>query len=141
MSTNDTSQVESTELDDRTRRALTEYMTVLETGGGVYEVVGENENSYTVDVRAGVCTCPDSQHRNARCKHQRRVAFATGRNPLPAGVEDVDDDLGRHVDRGPVMTDGGEILDADDGILEAAECEVCAELPDGVDCFEHYELE
>jgi len=41
-------------------------------------MIGQNGGTYTVDGRRGRCTCPDHEHRGARCKHLRRVALATG---------------------------------------------------------------
>ena len=129
MSTNESDDHES--IDNRTERALTEYMTVLDEGGDIYTVVGENENgSYQVDTRKGRCTCPDHEHRNARCKHLRRVAFATGEEAIPSEVDDVDPQLGDHVgdepitveartDEGAVATDGGVIAAAGDDSDEA----------------------
>jgi hypothetical protein len=107
--------IESTDLEPRTRRALTEYMSVLPEGGDIYTVVGQNGGTYTVDGREGRCTCPDHKHRSVRCKHQRRVAFATGQRPVPAGVDGVDEQLGEHTDARPqtVASDGG-IIEAGD---------------------------
>lgn len=108
----------STELDDRDVRALTEYMTVLDEGGDVYSVTTESGREYRVDAREGRCTCPDHKHRDARCKHLRRVAFATGERPVPAWADTdaVDPQLGMHVDDGPqaVATDGGVAVESDD---------------------------
>ena len=114
------------DLDERDVRALQERMGVLPGAGDVYTVVGQNENGeYTVDVRRGRCSCPDHEYRDARCKHIRRVKFATGRRPIPADVarDDVDELLGEHLDdEGPrfAATDGGVIEaeadeEADDG--------------------------
>jgi len=112
-----------TELDARDVRALTEYMSVLLEGGDVYTVVGQNGGTYTVDAREGRCTCPDAEYRlddDEACKHERRVAFATGERAIPAWVDRdaIDPDLGRHVD-GPrvAATDGGTdvIVAGDDG--------------------------
>ena len=119
MSTNATPSQESDgsiELDDRDVRALSEYMTVLGEGGDVFTVVGENGGGeYQVDSRKGRCTCPDHKHRNARCKHIRRVAFATGERAIPAWVDDdaVDEQLGEHVEGGP------EVVAADGGVIAA----------------------
>lgn len=120
MSTNATHGYES--IDPRTERALTECMSVLPEGGDVYTVVGENGGTYRVDGREQRCTCPDHRHRNpdGGCKHIRRVAFATGAESVPAGVDGVDPQLGEHTDAAPqvVATDGaGGIIDAsaDDG--------------------------
>jgi len=114
MSIQESAEVESTELDDRTRRALTECMTVLPEGGDIYTVVGENENGeYRVDGHEGRCTCPDHEHRDATCKHIRRVAFATGAVPIPATVDNVDELLGEHTESGPqvVASDGGQVVE------------------------------
>jgi len=109
MSTNEPHDHERTDLDARDVRALTEYMTVLDEGGDMYTVVGQNGGTYTVDARGGRCTCPDHEHRGVRCKHLRRVAFATGADTVPASVEDTDPQLGTHVEGGPKIaaTDGG----------------------------------
>lgn len=76
-------------LDGRTRRALTERMTVRPLGGGTYAVAAGDE--YTVDLPGGRCTCPDHRYRGTWCKHLRRVAHevAAGRTPRP-GVGPVD---------------------------------------------------
>jgi len=113
-----------TDFDDRDARALTECMSVLPEGGDIFEVVGENGGTYRVDAREGRCTCPDHKHRNARCKHKRRVAFATGERPVPAWVKvsAVDSHLGEHTNGQPystaeelfLATDGGDIIEADD---------------------------
>jgi hypothetical protein len=117
MSTYDTTAVEGTgtELDERDVRALTEYLTVLPEAPDVYQVVSQSGATYTVDARGGACTCPDFEYRDVRCKHLRRVAFATGERPVPAGVDrdGLDEQLGRHVDGGPrvLATDGGQALE------------------------------
>ena len=117
MTANETDAYDSTDFDRRDARALTEYMTVLGEGGDVYSVTTESGSEYAVDAREGRCTCPDHQHRGARCKHLRRVAFATGAEPIPAVVDPgaVDPDLGAHVDATPrvAATDGGELLEDD----------------------------
>jgi hypothetical protein len=140
MSTYETSEVESTDVEPRTRRALSECMTVLPEGGDIYTVVGENQNGeYRVDAREERCTCPDHEYRDARCKHIRRVAFATGEVSVPTGV-DVDGQLGAHTDAQPyseseqpvVATDGG-IIDADD---EGETLDQHDGRPDDCDCGE-----
>jgi hypothetical protein len=65
----------------RAERAMTEDMDVtaeIENGAatGLYEVESESGSQYTVDAEEGRCSCPDHQHRNAQCKHLRRVALA-----------------------------------------------------------------
>lgn len=125
MSDHKPSGYERTDLEARDARALTEYMSVLPEGGDVYTVAAEG-STYTVDAREGRCTCPDNQYREERCKHVRRVAFATGAEPIPAYVDPgaVDPSLGEHADGSlqVAATDGGEILEAgDDGVLLEAD--------------------
>jgi len=72
-----------TDLEPRTRRALTGCMTVLPDGGDIYTVVGQNGSTDRVDGRESRCTSPDHKHRDVRCKHIRGVAFATGDEPIP----------------------------------------------------------
>jgi hypothetical protein len=113
------------DLDDRDIRALTEVMTVLpdvdeaRDAPGLYAVVGENMNgTYIVDTHLNACTCSDHEYRDVRCKHRRRVAFATGERAIPAWVDrDAVDDLGYHVDASPqfAAADGGS------GIIEAGD--------------------
>ena len=104
-----TSEIEDTDVEPRTERALTECMTVLPEGGDIFTIVGENENGeYRVDSRAGRCTCPDHKHREATCKYIRRATFATGEQPVPGDVDDVDE---------------GEVLDEPvDGRPEDCDC-------------------
>lgn len=93
------------ELDDRDVQALTEYLTVLEDlprvdgADDLYVVVSQSGKEYLVDAREGACSCPDHRYREVRCKHLRRVAFATGARELPQWVDTdaIDPDLGRHV--------------------------------------------
>lgn len=129
MATNDSTaengSVEQLEqLEQRDIRALTQYLPVLDdidrAAGvdGLYLVVSQSGNSYLVDAREDTCECPDHQYRRVRCKHLRRVAFATGERSIPGWVdqEGVDLDPGIHVE-GPrfAAMDGGEIVDADAG--------------------------
>lgn len=104
------------QLDERDAAALTEYMSVLADIGrargapGLYTVVGQNGGTYLVDTDTGACECPDHEYRDVRCKHVRRVAFATGQRDLPEWVDRdaVDPDLGQHVDDDRLEADGGE---------------------------------
>jgi hypothetical protein len=136
MSTNDTHGNES--IEPRTERALTEYMAVLPDGGDIYTVVGQNGGTYTVDGRDGRCTCPDAEYNlddGERCKHQRRVAFATGERPVPAEVAGVDEQLAEHTEAMPrvVASDGGIIEAGDEGvILEDGD----DERPEDCDCWD-----
>ncbi|WP_251342810.1 SWIM zinc finger family protein [Haloplanus halophilus] len=100
-----------TDLEQRTRRALKQYLTVLddidEAAGAddLYVIISESGSQYCVDARDGSCTCPDAEHRDPEggCKHVRRVAFAIGAEAIPTAADPdaVDDQLGAHVD-GPV---------------------------------------
>ena len=142
---------ESTDLEPRDVRALTECMSVLPDGGDVYTVVGQNGGTYTVDAREGRCTCPDAEYNlngGEQCKHEIRVAYATGARAVPAWVDTgaVDAQLGEHTAATPrvaaadggegivVADDDGEILDESDDDTECA----CDELPDGVPCWPCY---
>lgn len=114
---------DSTDLEERDRRALKQYLTVLDGVGrargadGLYLVVSQSGSEYLVDAREGTCGCKDAEYRSPTggCKHVRRVAFATGERPIPASVDDVDEQLGRHVDAAPrrAVADGGVILEED----------------------------
>jgi hypothetical protein len=95
-----------TDIGDRSVRALTEYMSVLEDfdhvrgADDMYVVVTEKQ--YTVDLREGSCTCPDATYNlgpGEQCKHEKRVRYATGDWEIPAGVDEssIDPDLGEHV--------------------------------------------
>lgn len=110
------------DLDPRDVRALTEYLTVLGDIGrargadDLYLVVSQSGREYLVDGRTGACECSDHRYRGVRCKHARRVEFATGERAVPAGVDGVDERLGEHVDGTPrvAVTDGGKALEVDD---------------------------
>ena len=132
MSDYKTAGVEGTDLEPRTERALTEYMTVLSLGGDIYSVTTQSGAEYRVDTRERRCTCPDYKHRNVCCKHQRRVNFALGELPIPAGIDDVDEQLGEHVEGAtPVAaTDGGEVLCNGDPEQKKASYMYHVELPE-----------
>lgn len=125
-----TTDAQST-IDDRDVRALTNPMTVLDDvdpvadelpavagDRGVYLVVSHSGAEHVVDATEPRCTCSDFEYRDVRCKHLRRVAFATGERTLPDWANDdaVDDGLGDHVRR--VATDGGSIDDEDEDNVE-----------------------
>ncbi len=121
MQTIDAERHESTDLDQRDVRALTEYMTTLPLGGDVYSVTTQSGSEYRVDALKGRCTCPDAEYNlptddgRKRCKHAARVALATGERPIPAWVDadEVDTQLGEHVEGTPkvAVTDGGVTLE------------------------------
>ena len=116
MCPNDLTELES--IDTRDARALTQYLTVLDDVGrarhapDLYLVVSESGSEYLVETRGeGACECADHRHRGERCKHLRRVAFATGEREIPSWVDTdaLDEQLGDHVDATPQLaaTDGG----------------------------------
>lgn len=121
-------------VDERDVRALQQFLTVLPDvdraagAAGLYEVVSESGSQYLVDAREGVCECPDFEYRALGpkgCKHLRRVAFATGRRPIPPAIDrdDVDPQLGQHVDARPrwAATDGGMVEAGDEGATPEAD--------------------
>jgi hypothetical protein len=107
-----------TDLEQRDIRALTEKMTVLPEGGGVYSVTTESGSEYLIDSREGRCTCPDVTHRDVTCKHQKRVAYATGEVAIPDWMDSdaIDSHLGEHVEGTPkvAVADGGDVIVAGD---------------------------
>jgi hypothetical protein len=131
MSIEDNSGQDSIEIENRTRRALEECMSVLPEFGraadapGLFVVVGENENGeYLCDTQTGSCECKDSQYRDpdGGCKHVRRARIVRGESPVPAaslGDVEVDSSIGVHVDASPkfVTADGGVIEGGDDAEL------------------------
>ena len=77
----------------RTRRACVESMVVHPhgSGSGMFDVYNAEGRRYVVDLRDGVCECPDFEHREANCKHQRRVRLEFGLAPfedVPAAIRD-----------------------------------------------------
>lgn len=126
MNTYEPTEVEGTDLEPRTRRALEEVLSVLHTDGTPIEagddptmvmvVSGTSGHSHTVDVREGRCTCKDHQYRETDCKHRRRARIALGHEVVDThtlAAVDVDENLGANAP-GPVVatSDGGvEVLD------------------------------
>ena len=79
----------------RVSRALDGFYHVEAAGeNGEYTVFSGSGNTYTVNLPAGTCTCPDGQ-RGSWCKHAHRAAFVTGEIPAIDGVHvepaDADD--------------------------------------------------
>ena len=70
----------------RVARALGSIFHVEATSeSGEYRVHSGSGNTYTVNLLAGTCTCPDGQ-RGPWCKHAYRVLFQTGELPSVAGT-------------------------------------------------------
>lgn len=119
---------DSDDLEPRTRRALTEYMTVTPTLGrardadGLALVTTESESTYLVDYDAGRCECPDAEYNltdGGMCKHVRRARFAVGETPVPATAAtrlSVDGTLGDATDATVrfAAADGGVVAPGDD---------------------------
>jgi hypothetical protein len=95
MNDYDNAEIECTDVEPRTRRALERVLTVTHTDGTpitddetptvVSVHSGNSGRERRVDVREGRCTCPDHEHRDSVCYHIRRARFALG-------VESVDRD-------------------------------------------------
>lgn len=69
------------DLEQRTVRALTEFLVILEDAPGLYTVYSEDGTErYSVGLELGACTCEDARFRDPEggCKHLRRVRYATG---------------------------------------------------------------
>ncbi len=86
----DESKLEEDDPNNRTVRALTEVMTVLDSIGrarnadDLFLVNSGSGSEYLVDTRTGSCECKWKQFNSGKeCKHQKRVAFATGERPIP----------------------------------------------------------
>ncbi|AJF28031.1 hypothetical protein SG26_19985 (plasmid) [Haloarcula sp. CBA1115] len=114
----DESEIAEASPNSRTVRALTEVMTVMDSVGrarnadDLFLVNSGSGSEYLVDARTGSCECPWKQYNpNEECKHEKRVAFATGERPIPQWVDDeaLDDQFGMHVDGEPrkAVADGG----------------------------------
>lgn len=81
------------DVEPRTRRALKEYMTVIEEAPAMFSISTQSGSEYTVDLREPACTCPDFQHREevTECKHIRRVRMEVGQ----VDVESLEEELER----------------------------------------------
>lgn len=127
-------------IDNRTLKAATGCMIVVPEGdgSGQFEVYSANNGvnkTYTVDLRAETCECPDHEHRAPAggCKHIRRAKLSLGIMPVPVGVE-LDEALvhdcakygvdpepavntpvsaGEHTASEAIATDGGQLLESE----------------------------
>lgn len=68
------------DLDQRTIRTATEFMSVIEKARALFHVVSQSGKTYTVDLAEPACTCGDFTYRDEvnDCKHIRRVRSETG---------------------------------------------------------------
>jgi hypothetical protein len=129
MSTYESAEVEGTDVEPRTERALSEPLSVVSLDGTPVEstdetivmVVSHSGETYHVDAEVGRCECPDHEHRDARCKHIRRSRVALGLQPVDSRVlaaVDVDATLGANAPGPIVATSDGGIIDAgDEGVV------------------------
>jgi predicted nucleic acid-binding Zn finger protein len=55
-------------------------MTVIEEARSMFSVTTQSGSEYTVDLREGVCSCPDYRNREPEggCKHLRRTRMEVG---------------------------------------------------------------
>lgn len=103
-------------LDRRDVRALTETLLVVRASAPArFFVYSESGTEYVVNVATPECSCPDHQHRGARCKHLRRVAYETGRDTVPPVLDRtaMDEYLVAALEAretGHAVADGGEVL-------------------------------
>lgn len=107
---------EDDQIEDRTRRALAERLTVLTPDGTPVEnpnrtrfsVTSASGATYQVDLATESCDCADAEYRDPAggCKHVRRCRLATGRDAVPTAI-DADDQLAEHV--ATPATDGGVV--------------------------------
>ena len=79
------------EVDARTLRAASEHMTVIEEAQALFSVTTQSGSEYTVDLREGVCSCPDYTHREPEggCKHLRRTRIEVGQVDVDALEESL----------------------------------------------------
>lgn len=130
----DESEMEEASPNKRTVRALTEVMTVMDSidrarnADDLFLINSGSGSEYLVDARTGSCECPWKQYNPGKeCKHEKRVAFATGERPIPQWVDDdvLDDQFGLHVDGEPrkAVADGGvmQVRFNDGGVTDPKE--------------------
>ncbi|MHC3439576.1 hypothetical protein ACYJ1Y_16160 [Natrialbaceae archaeon A-gly3] len=131
MTKHDTKAEERTDVDPRTHRAVTEHITLLEdapevTGAdGMYLAVSHSGENHVVDVRGGACECSDWVYREPEggCKHLRRAAIVRGEAEVPAAIDpdDIDPQLGIHIDDGVSTDDQAIAADGGTTVREAVE--------------------
>ena len=97
-------------LDHLDAKALTTPMSVLSDAPGVQDAEDMwlvfHQIEHVVALVGGEFTCDcKGHHYGHKCYHIRRVEFATGCRSIPAWTDrdQIDDQLGAHVDGGPVF--------------------------------------
>ena len=79
--------------DSRAVAAYQDVVAVESTAPGMVRVVTWSD-AYTVDVRGGVCECPDYEYNlegRGRCKHLHAARVATDQAPAPSPWPLADD--------------------------------------------------
>ena len=68
-------------------------MTVIEEAPALFSVTTQSGSEYSVDLREGVCSCPDYRNREPEggCKHLRRTRMEVGQ----VDVESLEQELER----------------------------------------------
>lgn len=74
-------------LNEQARQAWTEPMAVTPLGGGRYGIEDADGAEHVVDLLDGTCSCSGHEHREAPCKHRRRVAIEINHRRLPSPRE------------------------------------------------------
>ncbi len=118
------------EVDARTVRAAREHMTVIEEARAMFSVTTQSGSEYTVDLREGVCSCPDFTHREPEggCKHLRRTRIEVGQVDtdalearLASTADDLDDNAADLEQQSQELTDTAhELRDAIERLEEVA---------------------
>jgi predicted nucleic acid-binding Zn finger protein len=80
------------DVEPRTVRAATEHMTVIDEAPAMFSVTTQSGSEYLVDLREGVCSCPDYRNREPQggCKHLRRVRIVVSQVDVEALVAELE---------------------------------------------------
>lgn len=81
-------------------------MSVIEEADALFSVTTQSGSEYTVDLREGVCSCPDYRNREPEggCKHLRRTRIEVGQVDIDALAESL-------VDRATTVTKEADELE------------------------------
>ncbi|WP_280535727.1 hypothetical protein [Halopenitus sp. POP-27] len=110
------------DVEPRTIRAATEYMTVLEEAQSLFSISTQSGSEYTVDLREPACTCPDFQHREevTECKHIRRVRLEYGQIDVESLEEKLEHTASELADSAEQLEKQADDLHAEASNLEDA---------------------